>query len=322
MLRRLTAGSSAALLIALTACGNTDDDADGTEDDTGNGEPAETRVIEHEEGETEVPTEPERLTTLWAPSFSALTSMDQAPYAYAANAELIEGVDYPEGLDIDALEHIGHSVELEFEEIAAAAPDLIIGTTVHAEHYETLSEIAPTVILRWDGTGDWQDHMQDLAEVIGAEEDADRVVSEYQNRVDEVAEAIGNPEDIEVSVVRFHAEELRLEVLNSFPGTVLSDVGLARTENQDVEEPGSGFLPVSMENLPEADGEALFAYTIADSDPENDNLLAEAESNPLWDNLEAVQNDAVYSVDYDIWLSANYIGAHSILDDLEENLTD
>ncbi|HIY66992.1 MAG TPA: iron-siderophore ABC transporter substrate-binding protein [Candidatus Agrococcus pullicola] len=314
MLRRLAAGSAALLLLALTACGSGGD----TPDDGENA--GETRVVEHLGGETEVPVDPERVTTLWAPSLSAMLSMGEAPYAYAFNAEPIEGLDYPEGFDIDSLEHVGHSVELEFESIAAVAPDLIIGTSVHEEHYETLSRIAPTVILEWDGTGSWKDHLHDLAEVLGAEESAEQVESDYQNRVDEVIEAIGNPGDIQVSVIRFHAEELRLEVLNSYPGMILSDIGLARPDIQNVEEPGSGFLPVSMENLPDADGDVIFAYTIADADPDNDNLLDEAQSNPLWNNLDAVQNDAVFSVDYNTWLSANYIGAHRILDDLEEHL--
>lgn len=317
MLRTLSAALASGALVALTACGSGDAETTAEEENGNGGE--ETRVIDHQEGETEVPAEPERVVSLWAPTFSAMLALEEEPVAYAHNSEPLEGIEYPEGFDIDSLEHVGHSVELDFEEIAAVGPDLIIGTSVHEEMYDQLSEIAPTVILEWEGTGAWKQHLDDVAEVLAAEEAAEEVTAEYEARVEEVAEAVGEPEEIETSVVRFHAEELRLEVLNSFPGMILEDVGLARPEIQDVEEDG-GFLPVSLENLPEADGDALFVYTIADAEEENPDLLAEAESSPLWENLEAVQNDAVYAVDYDQWLAANYIGAHGILDDLEEHL--
>lgn len=314
MFRLLSAILATGALVSLSACGTGDNG--GPAPDGGNGD---TRTISHAAGETVVPADFDRVVTLWAPTFSAMLSLDEEPVGYAFNAEPVEGVDYPEGFDIDSLEHVGHSVELDFEEIAALGPEVIIGTTVHEEMYDQLSEIAPTVILDWPGTGAWKQHLDDLAGVLDVEEKAEQVVADYDARVDEVAEAIGEPGDLEVSVARFHASELRLEVNNSFPGMILQDVGLARPEIQDVEVDG-GYVPVSLENLPEADGDALFVYTIADSDAESPNLLADAESSPLWGNLRAVENDSVYAVDYLEWLSANYISADNILDDLQQHL--
>lgn len=310
MRRTLTALLASGLLLVTAACGSGEDgDGDG-----------ETRTITHEAGTTEVPVDAERVVTLWASSFSAMYSLGEEPYGYAFNAEPIEGVDYPEGADLSGLEYVGHSVELDIEAIAEIGPDLIIGASVHNDYYEELSRIAPTVILTWDGTSHWKQHVDDVAEVLGLEDRAEQVVTDYETRVAEVADAIGDPQDIEVSVVRFHAEELRLEVKNSFPGQIVDDVGLARPEAQDVEEEGSGFLAVSLENLPLADGDAVFVYTIADADAEQPNLLAQAEQSPLWGNLGAVQNDAVYAVDYSEWLSSNYFAAAKILDDLEDFL--
>lgn len=297
------------VLIPATACSGGGGQAEG-----------ETRTVQHALGETEVPADPERVVTLWASTLSAAIALDEPPVGYAFNEEPIEGVDVPEGYDVEQMEYLGHAQELDFERIAGAAPDLILATDVHADSYDRLSEIAPTVALEWGGTGAWQQHVTDVAEVLQAEDQAADVVAEYEARVAEVAEAIGEPGDIEVSIVRFHAEELRLEVRNSFAGQIVEDVGLARPSVQDVEEEGSGYLPVSLERLPDADGDAMFAFTIADADSEQPDLLQEAQRNPLWENLDAVADDAVHPVDYMTWISSNYVGAHAVLDDLEEAL--
>ncbi len=317
-LRRLTALLSAGALVFAVSC-SSDDDGDSNSNSDG-----DTRTISHVAGETEVPVDPENFTTLWAPTLSAVLSLGEEPAAYAHNSEPLEGVEYPAGFDIDALEHVGQSTEPNLETVASTSPDLIIGSSVHEPIYDELTQIAPTVILEWDGTHAWKQHLNDVAEVLGVEDAAADVESEYADRAAEVAESISEtgtePGDIETSVVRFHNEELRLEVKNSFTGMIVEDIGLARPEKQDVEEEGSGYIGVSLENLADADGDVMFVYTIAQSIQEGDDLLSEAQESAGWDNLTAVQNDAVYTVDYDRWIAASYISAQGVLDDIEEAL--
>lgn len=320
--RVLAAVLSAGVLMFAAACGT---DGNGGSGDSGDrGDSGDTRTVSHVAGETEVPVSPENVVTLWAPTLSAALALDEPPAAYAHNTQPLEGVEYPEGFDIGDLEHVGESTEPDLEQIAHSAPDLIIGSSVHEDLYDQLDTIAPTVLLEWEGTHSWKQHLTDLAEVLGAEDAAERVEFEYADRAAAVADAVRetgtDPGDIETSVVRFHNDELRLEVNNSFTGMVVGDVGLARPAVQDVEEEGSGFIPVSLENLLDADGDVLFAYTIADSNQEGTDLLADAEASPLWQELSVVQDDAVYTVNYDLWNAANYIAAHGVLDDIEDHL--
>lgn len=303
----------AAVLLPVAACSG-----EGSGDDAGGD--GETRVVEHAMGETEIPAEPERVVTLWSSTLSAALSLGEEPVGYAHNEVPIDGVDVPEGYDLEAMDYLGHSLELDLERIAGAEPDLILAADVHEDSYDQLSEIASTVVLDWGGTGGWKDHLTDVADVLNATDAAEDVVAEYESRAAEVAEAIGDPSDVEVSIVRFHEEELRLEVRNSFAGQIAEDLGLARPEVQNVEEDESGYVPVSLERLPDADGDVLFAFTVADNDDEAPNLLEEAQGNPLWDELDAVQADNVHTVDYMKWIAANYISAHGVLDDLEEAL--
>ncbi|SFB40347.1 iron complex transport system substrate-binding protein [Amycolatopsis marina] len=296
-------------LLPLAACSGQADDGEGA----GN-----TRTVQHVKGETQIPAAPQRVVTLWAPTLSAMVALDEPPVGYAFNEEPIHGVDVPEGYDIGQMKHVGHSQELDLEKVAGVSPDLIIATDLHEEVYDQLSGIAPTVVLRWPGSSGWKQHLTDVAEVLQLRDKADEAVAEYDARVAEVAEAVGDPGGTEVSVVRFHTEELRLEVRNSFAGQIVADVGFSRPAAQDVAEEGSGFVPISLERLPEADGDAMFAYTIADGDEDKPNLLERARQNPLWGNLEAVRNDQVHPVDYKTWIANNYIAAQAVLDDLEE----
>ncbi|HLS14112.1 MAG TPA: iron-siderophore ABC transporter substrate-binding protein [Beutenbergiaceae bacterium] len=305
----------AALLgaLLLTGCGS----GNGA-DDEAETEPGQTRTVTHLAGDSEIPAEPERVVTLWASTMSAMLALGHTPAGYAFNAEPIEGVDVPEGYDLSAMEQVGHSVDLNLESIAAVEPDLILATDVHTDFYDQLSDIAPTVVLDWGGTGAWQSHLDDVADVLGASEAAQQVRTEYEDRAAQVARTIGDPEPIEASVVRFHESELRLEVNNSFAGQVLAEIGLDRPEAQDVTEEDSGYLPLSMEEVSQVDGDVLFAFTIADGPAEAPNLLEEARQTQLWENLTVVQNDAVHQVDYMTWISANYFAAHRVLDDVEE----
>ena len=280
-----------------------------------------TRTVEHVAGTSEIPVAPQRVVTLWGSTLSSTVALGVQPIGYAFDGEPAPGVDVPEGYDLDALDHLGDAQELDLEHIAVAKPDLILTTEAHLDYYDQLRDIAPTVVLEWQGTTAWKQHLHDVAAVLQREAKAEKVVADYQAHVDEVAASIGNPRATEVSIVRFHADELRLEVRNSFAGQVVADVGLARPTVQDVEEEGSGYLPMSLEHLPDADGDALFAFTIADTAGEQqDDLLERARENPLWQQLGVARDDRIHQVDYLTWISSNYLGAHAVLDDLEAAL--
>ncbi len=55
--------------------------------------------------------------------------------------------------------------------------------------------------------------------------------------------------------------------------------------------------------------------------PEEDSTKEQITSDPLWQQLEAVQQDRVYEVPDDLWmLGIGYTAANGVLDDLMESL--
>jgi iron complex transport system substrate-binding protein len=100
----------------------------------------------------------------------------------------------------------------------------------------------------------------------------------------------------------------------SFPGKVLSDVGLARPVSQDgVRE----FETVASEQVPALGGDVILV-SVAPGGEERFRGLAE---NPLWNRLRAVRAGALERVDTGTWWSGGGIlAARAALEDLERIL--
>ncbi|MBD2246597.1 ABC transporter substrate-binding protein [Nostoc sp. FACHB-888] len=84
------------------------------------------------------------------------------------------------------------------------------------------------------------------------------------------------------------------EAKNSFPDSILKDVGLQRSKAQDIIVPHTQ-LYISIEELEKADGDILFVGTLSNDDQKS---LDKLKQNPLWKKLRAVQQNHVYSIDY------------------------
>ena len=141
------------------------------------------------------------------------------------------------------------------------------------------------------------------------------VVSDYQARIDEFQQAMGdNPP--EVSVVRFLSGDTRIYQKESFIGTILEDAGLPRPPSQDVED--FAIRNASSELIPEMGGDVIFVTAFGS---EEETTLQEITSDPLWQQLEAVQQGRVYEVSDDLWmLGIGYTAANGVMDELSRYL--
>lgn len=103
-----------------------------------------------------------------------------------------------------------------------------------------------------------------------------------------------------------------------FSTTVLAELGFEL--DPIIESSLDGWsTELSFERLDELDADILFWQVRQDKDGNpNAAALELVEANPLWPNLPAVQADQVHLVDNRPWYFPSILGAHIVLDDVEE----
>ena len=103
---------------------------------------------------------------------------------------------------------------------------------------------------------------------------------------------------------------------------ILEQAGFTRTEEQQeaIEDEEEHLEFTNTESIPEMDAEVFF--TFMQNNQEEDELKEAMEQwtgHPLWDELEAVEEDEVYMMDEVTWsMGGGYIAANHMLDDLYE----
>lgn len=102
------------------------------------------------------------------------------------------------------------------------------------------------------------------------------------------------------------------EAKGSFPDSILKDTGLQRPAAQDVIVPDTQ-LQIGEEELEKIDGDILLIGGLTEDDKET---IEELKQKPLWQQLKAVQQDRVYSIDYMTWRGGNLPAANAVIDEL------
>ncbi|MEM1242797.1 MAG: iron-siderophore ABC transporter substrate-binding protein [Cyanobacteria bacterium P01_H01_bin.26] len=275
-------------------------------------EPGPTRTVEHAMGTVEVPVSPQRVVTLDTAPLDAALALGIKPIGTAVYGQPPQYL----GDQVDGIEIIGDGNRPDLETTLALKPDLILGSAIsHNRIYDKLSQIAPTVLTEGSGRAhDWPENLQLYGEVLGQSEAVDQLLQDYRQRVQQLKATIGQPQAIEISVLLVSKDVVRAHTTGSFSGSVLQDVGFSRTPAQDDEQQYA--LKLSPEALDTLDSDYIFLIYSA-SRP---GRLSKADfvADPIWSQLEAVQQGNVCQVDNDVWIAGrNILAANQILADVE-----
>lgn len=283
-------------------------------------------VVRHLKGETCVPNNPQRVIMLGG--LDDALSLGVKPIGS-------DGVDqYKFYLEerVDGIEDVGGNDAPSIEKILALKPDLILAEDYVAANYNTLSSIAPTVLIPFEHSGQWKEVFMRHAEALGKTAEAKQVMDNYYARLEEFKQQMGNrAAEIEVSIVRVYSTHVNLYLKDSFCGTVVADAGLSRPPAQDLTASeaetllGNGIqYTISREKIRDADGDVIFLWTYGSEDEIAQQTQAEKEklkADPLWSTLVAVQQDRVYEVP-GYWIGNGPIAANAVIDDLFKYLVE
>ncbi len=278
---------------------------------------AETRVVEHAMGKTEIEGTPKRVVTLYQGASDAAHALD-IPLVGIVESWVEKPVYKYLRDDLSDVKQVGLETQPNLEEISKLNPDLIIASKMrHEDIYNLLSQIAPTVME--ENVFRYRETVKLMGKAAGREEKAAEVLNNWDQRVadfrEKIEAKIGEKWPIEVAVLNFRADHARI-YYSGYAGRILNELGFERPE--DHKKDTWGVKLTSKESIPEMNAEAFFIFMSDDQAVEN--TYQEWTEHPLWQNLDAVQNEQVFRVDQVAWNMAGGIeSAHIMLDQLYEH---
>ena len=271
----------------------------------------EPHTVVHAMGETEVIADPQRVVVLDSSFLDAAIALGVTPIG-APEGVAGRGLPAYLGDDLAGIEIVGETTSPNLELIASLQPDLIIGAKVrHEALYETLSQIAPTVMSESSGTN-WTDQVRLTADALGRQDAAEALLAEFEARAVQVGTDIGATGKT-AAIVRFIPGQTRLYGPETFSGSVLTLVGFDLGTNEAKGyDPAFSMALISEEQIDLIDSDVIFTTTLADGGS------ARPAFEALWNTLPAVQNGMRFDIQDDVWMTGiGVIGANLILDDLE-----
>ncbi len=267
------------------------------------------RLVKHALGETQVPTNPQRIVTLDSYTLEAVLALNTKPIGAART-------DWEHLRDrLDGVTNIGLSGEPSLEKVLTLKPDLILGNSYQQSVYNPLSQIAPTVIAKFENSGDWKAIFTLVGQALGT--NTSPVMERYYARLEDFKTRMGDRLNwFEVSVITVPpAGGFYIYGSDTFSGTILADAGLRRPAAQ--QNAAITSLRLSRERLSNADGDVIFLWNYSSPDEQVAQIQATAKlkADPLWQQLNAVKQGKVYEVPH-YWIGTGAIAANLVIDDL------
>ncbi|MDC7240927.1 MAG: ABC transporter substrate-binding protein [Spirochaetales bacterium] len=190
---------------------------------------------------------------------------------------------------LDGVTDIGQSLE----SVMALQPDLII--TMNQGMMEQYKSIAPTVLIPY-GLWNPEELIEELSVLTGTEETAEAWLSDFNSRVDELSRLIPDPGE-EYTIIDVWGGNAYLygEHYGRSGYILYNKLGLKGTpdgERDYIRKPDS-YLNLSIEALPRYAGDVLLLMS-TDNDASETSFFTETV---VWENLPAVQNNRVLTVD-------------------------
>ncbi|UWX96452.1 siderophore ABC transporter substrate-binding protein [Arthrobacter zhaoxinii] len=292
---RLLAGTALVSLLALSACSTEAADADVESAQ------AKTVTVEHAQGSTEVPVNPETVYTF---DLGALDTMD----ALDIDVDGVPAANFPESLakyGAEEITKIGSMKEPDFEAINAGAPDLIIISGRVADSYDELSEIAPTIDLSVDNADAWSsftENTQTLGTIFEKEDLVEEKLNALEGKVEdtkELAADAGNG-----LIVLTSGGEMTAYGAGSRFGIIHDVLGV--TPAAEVKSEGAHGEKVSFNYVADTNPDHLFVIDRDVAVGTSGEAASAVLDNDLVKSTKAAQNDNITMLDSASWYLVGY----------------
>ncbi|MEE2057648.1 iron-siderophore ABC transporter substrate-binding protein [Rhodococcus artemisiae] len=274
-----------------------------------------THGVIHTAGVSEVPNDPQRIVVLDAASLDAVCALGLWERVVGVGIAPDERPEYL-GTGVSEIPAIGSAGSPDLAAIEQARPDLIVGAAADTGLYDSLSSVAPTVVVGSDQVF-WRQQFERVGESLGRSEAARRVLEEYSLAASELGRELTSSQT-QASLVRFTGDGPTIDGTASFPGQVLADLGAARPAPQRFGvEDGRAYRPLDTEDPSPADGDVIF---VRFDGPDGLDRGTEYMKRDEWLDLGAVTDNRLFSVSDEVWSTPGPVAAHAVLTDLRDSL--
>ncbi|WP_300751414.1 siderophore ABC transporter substrate-binding protein [Janthinobacterium sp.] len=274
-------------------------------------------TVTHKLGDTVITRQPQRVAAL---DMNEVDFLDQLGIPVAGTVK-----DYvPHFLgkykDDANVQDLGAIVQPNLERVHGLKPDLILITSLQANHYQELSEIAP--ILHFDV--DYRDsrsghidivkqHLLTLGRIFGKQDIASQKAAELDARVAEARSVIANRPE-KALIVLHNNGAFSAFGLKSRYGFVFDALGVKPAST--AVEAGLHGQPISSEFIQQADPDIIYIVDRTAVMEHRPVMDAERMSNPLLRQTKAWKTGRVVFADADAWyITAASVGSLKIVID-------
>ena len=254
-------GSIRLLLIAvITALAIASCQSQTNNRETSTSDQTDCRTVEHEAGETEVCDRPQRTVVLSPFILEPLLALDVQPAGFGDFAAFHQGdydnpkeqIPYLGSLITQPIVNVGLAYEPSIEAIVKAQPDLIIGIQSNANQYETLSQIAPTILFNWQET---ETNLKAIAQAVNRSRQAEQLLTETEHRIAAARKTFAPLVASNPKMLLLYSEQLKQFTL-SHPAQLChslpQELGFQMVSSPKLDSPKlNGPVPISIENLPQ-----------------------------------------------------------------------
>ncbi|MYL72124.1 ABC transporter substrate-binding protein [Halobacillus litoralis] len=298
------------LVLVLSACGGASEDQTSEDTKDENGETTEeTRVVEHEMGETEISGQPEKVVALEFSFVDNLASLGVSPVGIADDDDS-ERIIEPIREKIGDYTSVGTRKQPSLEVISSLQPDLIIADMKrHKDIYDQLSDIAPTIILP-SLAADYEGiitSFETVSKAMGMEEKGEEVLADHQAKMEELKAQVPEDEDRTVLPAVVADSGYFAHNMESYTGSLLESIGLKNA----IQSGDERYNKINLEQVVEFNPDVMFHMVAGDQ-----TVVDEWESNDLYQGISAVENGEVHEVDRNMWSRfRGLISSEKILED-------
>lgn len=254
-------------------------------------------------GDVEVPVDAERVAAVSYNTPWQLQSLGVTPVATIDYSAWIDSYTAEQQAFIADADPIGTYGEINFEALAAAKPDLIIGDAYEVDEptYERLATIAPTVIVGGEERGDWQSVTEQVAAAVGASDTWATSKAAYEQLRDSVkseyADVIGGNTWINFSFGD-DAGQFSVQLPTGDTGNlIVNEMGLTYGSGVSLDDPDNyGYVSLPLEQLPTVFDGVTAALTFVQADGSSYDGIEAITGSDLFQSLDVAKTGQIYGL--------------------------